>query len=236
MDFEALTRGVLIKRYKRFMADIRLEDGSVVTAHLPNTGSMKSTRAPGSPVALSYRPAPHRKLAWTLEMIQAPGGAWVGVNTMYPNRIVAEAVASGRIGPLRGYSEIRREVSCGRASRIDLMLRDARKADCYVEVKNVTYREGRWALFPDAVTERGTRHLLELAQMVAEGKRAVIFFLVNRRDCQVMGPAHRIDPVYADTLWKTMERGVEALAYRTHVDLTGIRIDRKIAVAKWDNV
>jgi sugar fermentation stimulation protein A len=223
-----MTLGVLLKRYKRFLADVRLDDGTVVTAHVPNTGSMRSTRDPGSRVALSYHPLPTRKLKWTLEMVRASSGAWVGVNTMHPNRIVEEAIREGRIATLRGYRDIRREVPYGRSSRIDLLLSSPKKKACYVEVKNVTYREGRVALFPDAVTERGTRHLLELRDMVARGYRGIAFFLVNRCDCTMMGPARGIDPRYAETLWRVLDSGVEALAYRAEATLTEIRIDRKI--------
>ena len=232
MKLPQLTIGKLVKRYKRFLADVALDDGTVVTAHVANTGSMKTTRAPGSAVALSHHPEPHRKLEWTLELVQADTGAWVCVNTMYPNRIVEEAVSSGRIHPLRGYDQLRREVPYGNRSRVDLLLSATDKRECYVEVKNVTYREGHLALFPDAVTERGTKHLQELMKMVAQGHRGVIFFLVNRGDCSAMAPAHLIDPRYSDTLFESMENGVEALAYRARITLEEICIDRKLEVVK----
>ena len=230
MRYEStLTRGKLIRRYRRFLADVELPGGEVVVAHVPNTGSMKSTRAPGSPVALSYHPAAHRKLPWTLELVRV-GDAWVGVNTGRPNRIVEEAIDQGRIGPLKGYPLVRREVKYGkRASRVDLLLeRDDER--CYVEVKNVTYREGRQGLFPDAVTERGAKHLKELADMVHAGHRAVIFFLVNRVDCASMAPARAIDPAYGRLLDRVAAEGVELLAYRVKNDLRESRIDRKLRV------
>lgn len=230
MRFEtALVTGRLVRRHKRFLAEVVLDSGERVTAHVPNTGSMKSTDAPGSPVALSHHPDPGRKLAWTLELVRA-GRSWVGVNTARPNRIVEEAIAAGRIGPLRGYREIRREVKYGERSRIDLLL-EGRKGLCYVEVKNVTYREGRLGLFPDAVTERGARHLRELAEMVRQGHRGVIFFLVNRDDCTAFGPAREIDPRYGELLDRVVAQGVEPLAYRVKNTLRGSEIDRKLRVA-----
>jgi sugar fermentation stimulation protein A len=220
---------VLVRRYRRFLADVELPDGELVVAHVPNTGSMRSTREPGSPVALSFHPEEHRKLHWTLELVRA-GDAWVGVNTNRPNRIVEEAIGRGRIGPLRGYPIIRREVKYGtRRSRIDLLL-EREGERCYVEVKNVTYREGRRALFPDAVTARGAKHLEELADMARAGHRAVVFFLVNRVDCASMGPAREIDPTYGELLDRVAAEGVELLAYRVKNDLRESRIDRKIRV------
>ena len=205
-----LTLGILLKRYKRFLADVELEDGKVVTAHVPNTGSMKSTNEPGSRVAMSYNPLPSRKLKWSLELVQAQKH-WVGVNTSLTNRIVEEAIVGRRIGPLRGAWEIRREVKYGKSSRIDLLLEKG-GARCYVEVKNVTYKQGRRALFPDAVTARGAKHLLELAEMVRQGHRAVAFFLVNRGDCSSMGPAWEIDPKYSQLLKRVSKQGVELMA------------------------
>jgi sugar fermentation stimulation protein A len=231
MIFEnELTTGRLIKRYKRFLADVELDDGTVVVAHVPNTGSMLSTREPGSPVAISYHPEPHRKLKWTLELVGVDGGEWVGVNTMLSNRIVEEAILEKRISALKRFDTIRREVKYGQRSRVDLLLEKGEQR-CYVEVKNVTYREGRRALFPDAVTTRGTRHLRELHEMVCKGHRGVIFFLVNRADCTSMGPARKIDPVYAQTLVKTVKGGVEPLAYRVRANLQGITIERKLPIS-----
>jgi sugar fermentation stimulation protein A len=217
-----------VKRYKRFLAEVVLDSGEQVTAHVPNTGSMKSTDAPGSPVALSHHPDPNRKLKWTLELVRV-GRSWVGVNTARPNRIVEEAIAAGRIGPLRGYPEIRREVRYGERSRVDLLL-EGKKGRCYVEVKNVTYREGRQGLFPDAVTERGAKHLIELREVVRQGHRGVIFFLVNRDDCSSFGPAREIDPRYGELLEEVASQGVEALAYRVRNTLRESAIDRKLRV------
>ncbi len=230
MRFDAkLTSGFLLRRYKRFLADVRLADGRLVTAHVPNTGSMLSTSEPLSPVALSHHPDPHRKLKWTLELIGVEGGFWVGVNTSKSNHIVEEAIAQGRIASLRGFDTIRREVKYGVNSRVDLLLEND-DCRCYVEVKNVTYKKGKRALFPDAVTTRGRKHLLELAKMVKEGHRGVIFFLVNRGDCGSMGPADEIDPEYGRTLRQTADLGVEILAYRTAPTLQNIEIKRKLRI------
>ena len=231
MRLPPLIKGTLLRRYKRFLADVRLEDGRVVTAHVPNTGSMRSTSAPGSLVGLSIHDSEKRKYRYTLEIISGEGGTMVGVNTMHPNRIVEEGIRNGVIPELTGYNEIRREVPYGEASRIDLLLTRPTGDACYVEIKNVTYKEGRIALFPDAETVRGTKHLNELVRMVDAGHRAVIFFLVNRGDCEMMGPARDIDPVYADTLAAAASSGVTLLAYRTRVDFSEITIERKVDIA-----
>ncbi|MCK9523059.1 MAG: DNA/RNA nuclease SfsA [Proteobacteria bacterium] len=220
--------GTLIKRYKRFLADVRLDTGETVTAHVPNTGAMLSTRTPGSPVALSWHDNPARKYPWTLELVQADG-CWVGVNTAKTNGLVAQAIAQGRIAPLRGYPDLRREVPLGAHSRIDIALEKPGEF-CFIEVKNATWRVGSQARFPDAVTERGTRHLHALIQARREGHRAVIFFLVNRGDCTSLAPAADVDPVYAQTLADAVDAGVEALAYRVRNDLNGARVDRRIPV------
>ena len=231
MILPPLTRGRLIRRYKRFLADVRLEDGSTVTVHVPNTGSMKSTSAPGRLVGLAAHDNPKRKYRYTLELIEGDdGGALVGVNTMRTNRIVEEAVRNKEIPELLGYPEIRREVPYGEASRIDLLLVDGARL-CYVEVKNVTYKEGAVALFPDAVTARGTKHSAELSRVVAAGHRGVIFFLINRGDCNAMAAARDIDPVYADALERAAEKGVELIAYRTRTSFSEIALDRKVHIA-----
>jgi len=224
-----LTTGTFLGRRKRFLADVRLSDGRVVVAHVPNTGSMRSTNTPGSMVALSFHDDPKRKLSWTLELFRV-GDCWVGVNTARPNALVAEAIFAGRIPSLAGYSSLRREVRFGANSRVDLLLEDPAKGLCYVEVKNVTYREGDRALFPDAVTARGAKHLIELREMARQGHRAVIFFLVNRDDCASMGPAAKIDPRYAGLLREVVRDGVEALAYRAVNTLEESRIDEELPV------
>ncbi|MBW2262179.1 MAG: DNA/RNA nuclease SfsA [Deltaproteobacteria bacterium] len=229
MKFETpLVTGTLVRRYKRFLADVTLCGGRMVTAHVPNTGSMLETALPGGRVALSRQQGNGRKLAWTWELALI-GRTWVGVNTWRTNHIASEAITSGRIGPLRGYPCLRREIPAGASSRLDFLLeRDADR--CWVEVKNVTLARGRRALFPDAVTARGARHLRELMRIARHGERAVMLFVVNRADCTSMSPADEIDPHYARLLATAAGRGVELLAYRTRANLQEIAIDRKIPV------
>ena len=229
MKLPELIPGKLIKRYKRFLADIELEDGSVVTAHCPNSGSMLGCNLPGSPVLLSLSPNPNRKLAYTWELLQVDG-FWVGLNTMLPNRLAEEAILDGTIAELQGYPDLRREVAYGsERSRIDILLEaDGRR--CYVEVKNVTLVEGRLALFPDAVTTRGQKHLRELMEMVRNGDRGVLLFTVQRGDGNAVAPADRIDPVYGRLLREAVANGVEALAYRAEVRPEQIRLTERLAV------
>lgn len=208
-----LHRGRFVRRYKRFFADVRLNGGDEVAVHCPNSGSMAGLLVPGAPVVVSDSENDERRLRLTLERIRI-GRAWVGVNTMIPNRVVKDGIERGLVAELAGYDEVRSEVVCGPHSRIDLCLGGARRPRTWVEVKNTTLRDGSVARFPDAVTERGLKHLGELERLVREGDRAVMFFLVNRTDCTSMGPAHAVDPEYAAGLRHAAEHGVELLAYR----------------------
>lgn len=207
--------GRLIRRYQRFLADVLLDSGETVTAHCPNSGSMKGCAIPGSRVLLSISDNPKRKLAHTWELVETDG-VWAGINTGLPNRIVHEAIAAGQIPELTGYAGIRPEVPYGTASRIDLLLTGSRPP-CYVEVKNVTLVEQGAARFPDAVTTRGQKHLRELMEVVSAGQRGVIFFLVQRPDAVSVAPADDIDPEYGRLLRLAAAHGVEALAYRAEV-------------------
>ncbi|MBI5656004.1 MAG: DNA/RNA nuclease SfsA [Geobacter sp.] len=222
-----LLTGTLISRYKRFLADIALADGSVVTVHCPNSGSMKGCALPGSPVILSRSDNPGRKYPHTWEMVRI-GGFWIGINTSLPPRLVAEGVREGVVAELQGYASIRAEVPCGQ-SRIDLLLQGG-AAPCWVEVKNVTLVEGKMALFPDAVTTRGQKHLRELMDIVQNGQRGVIFFVVQRGDAEAVAPADSIDPAYGTLLRQALDAGVEALAYRAHVSPDGIRLEKRLPV------
>lgn len=229
MKLPALIPGRLIKRYKRFLADIELDDGSVVTAHCPNSGSMKGCNLPGAPVMLSLSPNLNRKLAHTWELVQVDG-YWVGLNTMLPNRLAEEAILEGTISELQGYQRLRREVPYGsERSRIDLLLEDEQRR-CFVEVKNVTLVEVGLALFPDAVTERGQKHLRELMEVVRNGDRGVILFTVQRGDGAAVAPADAIDPVYGRLLREAVAHGVEALAYRALVTPHEIRLTEPLPV------
>lgn len=224
---QPLIEGVLLQRYKRFLADVRLPNGDVVTAHCANSGSMLSVKDPGARVWLSPATDPARKLRYTWEMIEV-NGALVGINTGLPNRIVAEAIADGKIKELTGYATLKREQKYGKNSRIDILLEDPNRPPCYVEVKNVTLRRGFTpafqAEFPDAVTARGAKHLVEMADMVKAGARAVMVYLVQRADCTRFSIAADIDPTYADGLETALAAGVEAVVYGCDLSPDGITV------------
>ncbi len=219
--------GSFISRYKRFLVDIKSVSGETKTIHCPNSGSMKSCLGPGWKVAYSRSDNPGRKLKYTMEMIHN-GKCWIGINTHLANRITAEAIESGQIKELTGYSELRREVPYGENSRIDILLSNSGDK-CYVEVKNVTLldEEGFYA-FPDAVTARGFKHLRELQRMVSEGSRAVMFYLVQRSDGKAFRPAADIDPAYAEELKNAVRNGVEVLVYGTKISPEGIEIGHPV--------
>ncbi|OGT88804.1 MAG: sugar fermentation stimulation protein SfsA [Gammaproteobacteria bacterium RIFOXYA12_FULL_61_12] len=215
MRFESpLIAGTLLKRYKRFLADVRLDDGAIVTAHTPNTGSMRGCAEPGSRVWLRDSGNPARKYPLSWELVQTAAGVMAGINTGLANHLVREGIENGVIRELAGYDRIRPEVSYGVNSRIDLLLQGGGRPGCYLEVKNVTLAEAGTAYFPDAVTTRGAKHLRELTAMVEAGHRAVIFFCVQRGDAEEVRPADAIDPAYGQALRDALSRGVEALAYR----------------------
>jgi len=225
-----LQRGILIKRYKRFLADILLDSGETIVAHCPNPGSMKTCAEPGWIAWVSPANNPKRKLKWTLEIIESPEAS-ILVNTSRPNSIVAEAIELNKIPELTGYSELKREVRYGENSRIDLLLLHPEKKPCYVEIKNVSLLlEAGLAAFPDSVTKRGTKHLKELVDMHEESCRSVMLFLVSRTDVERMTAADSIDPVYASTLRWAKKQGVEILAYRAEVSNQEISISTAIPV------
>ena len=229
MDFDTpLKQGTLIRRYKRFLADIRLPSGDEITVHCPNSGSMRSCSEPGSPVSFSCSDNPGRKYPHTLEMIHN-GTTWIGVNTSITNQIVAEAIEKGQIKELRNFDSIRREVKTSQGSRLDLLLETA-GGHTYVEVKNCSLVENVVALFPDAATKRGTKHLRELERLVGIGYKGVIFFLVQRMDCDSFSPAAFIDPDYATTLDEVHRQGVKILAYQAQVTPHSIEVIRPLPV------
>jgi len=217
MQLPPLQQGKILRRYKRFLADIELPDGSVVTAHCPNTGSMTGCWEPGAPVEISYSDNPRRKLAWTLERVDM-GQGWVGVNTARTNAVVAEAILAGKIPALQGYARLRREVKYEApghpASRLDLRLSEGAGPDVLVEVKSVTLWDGERLRFPDAVSERARKHIRLLQAVVADGLRGVILFALNRPEGDCFSPAVNIDPAYAVALAEALASGVEAYALR----------------------
>jgi sugar fermentation stimulation protein A len=226
-----LIRGTLLRRYKRFLADVRLDDGQEVTAHCPNSGSMLSVSTPGAEVWLSEAAGAKRALPFTWELIRI-GEHLVGINTGRPNALVSEAIACGTIAELKGYSALRREVRYGRNSRVDLLLEAEGRPKCFVEVKNVTLRryDGPSAAveFPDSVTVRGSKHLDELSEQVRLGDRAVMVFLAQRSDARRFRIADDVDPVYAERLQAARAVGVEAIVYACRVSTTGIVVDGPI--------
>lgn len=229
---DPLIPGRLIKRYKRFLTDVELADGSVVVAHCANSGSMLSVNEPGAEVWLSPSRNPDRKLKYTWELIRI-GETLVGINTSLPNLIVSEAIEAGKVPELTGYASLRREVKYGKNSRIDILLEDDAKPKCYVEVKNTTMRRNLAdgpAEFPDAVTSRGTKHLVELSDMIAEGHRAVMFYLVQREDTASFTVAGDIDPVYAEALQTAMAAGVEVLCYACAMSTDEITVAHALPV------
>ncbi|SNY94202.1 sugar fermentation stimulation protein A [Cohaesibacter sp. ES.047] len=229
MQFAApLIRGTLIKRYKRFLADIELDDGSLITAHCANPGSMMGLKDPGVTVWLSKSDNPKRKLAYSWELMELDG-AMIGINTAHPNRIVEEAILAGKVSEVAAYPTLRREVKYGKNSRIDLLLEGEGLPNCYVEVKNVhLLRVPGLAEFPDSVTKRGAKHLVELGDMVQEGHRAVMLYLVQRTDAERFSLAADIDPDYAAAFALARQRGVEAYVYACDISTDGITLSHPI--------
>ena len=227
---QRLIPGTLVRRYKRFLSDIELADGEIVTAHCPDPGSMIGLDAPGSSVWVSRATKRTRKLAYSWELIRVDGHL-VGINTSLPNALVEEALRGERIPELAGYRAIRREVPYGRNSRVDFFLEDDAKGECYVEVKNVHLKRGPTAEFPDSVTARGTKHLHELMDMVDQGARAVMMYVVQRGDCDSFAIAADIDPVYAEALDRAVDKGVEAISYQCRVSLEAIELEKPLPLA-----
>ncbi len=219
---QKLQAGILVRRYKRFLADVRLASGETITIHCPNSGSMLGCSDPGSPVCFSESSNPKRKYAHTLEMVQV-AGSWVGVNTARTNALVREAIEAGRVREFAGVGRIDAEVRTSENSRLDFLLhRGGEKI--YLEVKNCSLAEGGVALFPDAVTARGTKHLEELLRLRRQGHGAAVFFCVQRGDAESFRPASQIDPLYGRTLAEAAAGGVQVLAYRAEVSPAGIEV------------
>jgi sugar fermentation stimulation protein A len=224
-----LVTGVLVRRYKRFLADIELADGTVVTAHCANPGAMLGVNMPGLKVWLRDHAGTSRKLPWSWEIVEAED-TLIGVNTSLPNRLVEEALAAGVITELAGYDPARREVKYGKNSRVDFLLEAAGKPRCFVEVKNVHLKRGTRAEFPDSVTARGAKHMAELADQVKAGDRAVVLFVVQRDDCASFTPAADIDPAYAAAFRAARAAGVEAICYSCKVSPDAIELSHALPV------
>jgi len=222
--------GTLLKRYKRFLADIALADGTKLTVHCPNSGSMQGCSTPGSAVIISKSDNLKRKYAWTLEMIQEKG-VWIGVNTGLTNRIVREALENGTIDDFGRITSVQAEVKVSDKSRLDFLVQTTAGA-VYIEVKNCSLVEENIAMFPDAVTVRGTKHLRELERLCTGEVRAAVLFCIQRSDGICFRPAREIDPVYADTMQEVQEKGVFVLAYRATVKPGSVTITSKLPLCE----
>jgi sugar fermentation stimulation protein A len=226
-----LIEGRLLKRYKRFLSDIELSTGELITAHCPNTGSMKRCQQDNARVWVSESDNPKRKLAYTWELVEVDEQYLACINTGYPNKLVGEAIANGVVTELVGYAEQKAEVKYGEKSRIDWLLTGSDGRKCYVEVKNVTLlEEDGLGYFPDAVTDRGRKHLYELAKMVEEGHRAVMFFCVSHTGINSVTPAAHIDKKYAQAFIEVVAKGVEVIAYQVAIDSQEMKVMRSVPV------
>ncbi|HSF95760.1 MAG TPA: DNA/RNA nuclease SfsA [Thermohalobaculum sp.] len=231
MDFATpLLPGRLIRRYKRFLADIELADGRTVTAHCANPGAMLGLNMPGLEVWVEPNDDPKKKLKFGWRLVRT-GGHWVGIDTAIPNRVVGDALRQGMVPELAGYTDVRPEVRYGEKSRVDYLLTGEGLPDAYVEVKNVhLMRQDGLAEFPDSVTARGARHLDELASMVAAGHRAVMLYCIQRTDCRRMALAGDLDPGYAAAYARARAAGVEAVAWACAITPEGITLDRPVPI------
>jgi sugar fermentation stimulation protein A len=229
MRFEQqLQSAILIRRYKRFLADVERPDGSLLTVHCPNSGSMLGCNEPGSPVMISRSDNPARKYPHTLEMVRA-GNTWVGVNTSLTNKLVRESLENGVVEEFGRLDAIVQEVKTSDKTRLDFLLKQNGQS-VFMEVKNCSLAENRAAMFPDAMTARGTKHLRELAALKKQGHGAAVFFCVQRQDADWFLPARHIDPVYAGTLEQVAQEGVLVIAYQAEVSTDEIRIARRLPV------
>jgi sugar fermentation stimulation protein A len=233
MEFQTpLIEGVLIKRYKRFLADIQLSNNDIVTAHTPNTGAMLGCSTPGFKTWLKDTENPKRKYPYSWELVQTDSGITVGINTLLANKLVLEGMQRGIISDTHKYTNIRSEVAYkDRSSRIDFQLQSPELPDCFLEVKNVTLVNDNAAYFPDAVSLRGLKHLRVLIDNVKNGNRSIMLYCIQRNDAKTFSPARHIHPEYADSLGEAIDSGVEALAYQCNVSPTNIDITTSVPIA-----
>ena len=232
MRFETpLVPGTLIRRYKRFLADVRLDDGTEILAHCPNTGAMTGLDQAGVRVWLEPNDDPKKKLNYGWRISELPGEHWVGIDAMVPNRVMRQAFSAQKVAELAIYSTVRPEVKYGQKSRIDFLLSEEGLPDVYVEIKNVHLsREAGWAEFPDATTERGARHLDEMTAMVRAGNRAVMFYFVQRTDCTRFRLAGDVDARYERAFFEARKAGVEVLCYDTKINPTGVHLNGPLEI------
>jgi sugar fermentation stimulation protein A len=233
MKFSPLTPATLIKRYKRFLADVELDGGETITVHCPNTGAMTGCAEPGSRVWLSLSDNPKRKYPYTWELVETIAGDWACIHSVKANALVKEAIEGGIVDVLSGYDRIRTEVKFGAEnSRVDLLL-DSGGDQCFVEVKSVTLllRE-TLGVFPDAVSERGRKHLRELIEMKRQGHRAVLFFCVQHSGIESVAPADLIDPRYGETFREALAAGVEVLAYGASISPQAFLLENALSVVE----
>lgn len=228
---QPLIPAILVRRYKRFLADVTLEDGREVTAHCANPGGMLGLKEPGSRIWLEPNNNPKRKLRFSWKLIELPGGHLAGIDTSVPNVVVGEALRALQIPEVANYSTIKPEVKYGKSSRIDFLLTEEGLPDAYVEVKNVHFRrKDDWAEFPDSVTARGAKHLAELSDMVEQGHRAIMLYLVQRTDCARFKLADDYDPTYAKAYQKAREAGVEMLCYAASLSPDSIYLSHSLPI------
>ncbi|MBF0226881.1 MAG: DNA/RNA nuclease SfsA [Desulfobacterales bacterium] len=225
--FPELISGLLIKRYKRFLADVMLDDGNIVTAHCPNTGSMTECSQPFRRVYLSKAENTKRKLKYTWELIEMPS-SMVGVNTQIPNILIFQSIQNKRIKELNGYDFCKKEVKSNDGIRIDILLTSKIKEQCFIEIKNCSLVKENIAYFPDALTKRGLKHLIELERLASEGSRSIIFYLVQRMDAKSFRPADHIDPEYGKKLREVLSKGVEILIYDVDIDSNGVSLRNQL--------
>lgn len=224
-----LIQGKLIKRYKRFLADVELDDGTIILAHVPNSGSMKGVSDPGSLCRISKSDNLARKIPYTLEMVQTLSRQWVGVNTSLTNHLVQEAFELKKLKEWSAYTEFKREVKINPESRLDFLL-TSQKKKLYVEVKNVSMAEPPAAVFPDAKTERGQKHLRDLAKLTSEGFDTEIFFVVQREDCETFRPCDEIDPVYGKLLREVVKKNVVPRCWACTITPNSIELSHPLKI------
>lgn len=230
-----LLKGTLVKRYKRFLADVLLETGELVCAHCPNTGAMLGLAEPGVPVWLSQSDRPARKLKYTWELVEDPEARFIGVNTGNPNALVKKLLELGGIPEFSAYPHVKTEVYAEPGSRLDFFLQGSGGVDpadlgCYIEVKNAHFKQAEQALFPDSPTQRGAKHMEVLERLVQRGFRAFVLYIIQRQDCSSFSLAANIDPAYTKAATQAFERGVQPLAYSCKISPLGIELGARLPV------